>query len=97
LYIPLSQIRRAQSRLKPGERLQTMNISAHGIWMFINDREVFLAFEDFPWFEDAPIKKILRVEMPAEDHLYWPDPDVDLDVDSIFPPERYPLVSRPRP
>jgi hypothetical protein len=27
-------------------------------------------------------------------HLYWPDLDVDLAVESIFHPDRFPLVSR---
>jgi hypothetical protein len=30
-------------------------------------------------------------------HLYWPDLDIDLAVESIEHPERYPLVSRARP
>jgi hypothetical protein len=70
------------------------NISGAGIWMFIHNSEVFLPFTDFPWFEDAPIKKILHVEMPSENHLYWPDLDIDLDVESVFHPEKYPLVSK---
>jgi hypothetical protein len=43
--------------------------------MLINDQEMFLAFEHFPWFQDASIKKILHVEMPSENHLYWPEPN----------------------
>jgi hypothetical protein len=74
--------------------IEVTNISINGIWMFIHNREVFLPFTDFPWFEDAPIKKILHVEMPSENHLYWPDLDIDLDVESVFHPEKYPLVSK---
>jgi hypothetical protein len=33
------------------------------------------------------------VELVSDRHLYWPDLDVDLDVESIFHPENYPLVS----
>jgi hypothetical protein len=62
--------------------------------VFINDQEVFLSFKDFPWFEEASIKKVLNVEMASEHHLYWPELDIDLDVDSILYPEKYPLVSR---
>jgi hypothetical protein len=29
-------------------------------------------------------------ERPQPQHLYWPDLDVDLSVDSIEHPERYP-------
>lgn len=38
--------------------------------------------------------KILNVESPSEHHLYWPDLDVDLEVESILHPERFPLVNR---
>jgi hypothetical protein len=37
--------------------------------------------------------KILNVEQPSEGHFYWPDLDVDLTVDIIEHPERYPLKS----
>jgi hypothetical protein len=34
------------------------------------------------------------VELPSEQHLYWPELDVDLEVESVLHPERFPLVSR---
>jgi hypothetical protein len=76
--------------------VEVTNISPNGIWMLIREEEVFLAFEDFPWFADAPVKKILHVEMPSENHLYWPELDIDLNVDSIIHPEKYPLISSQR-
>jgi hypothetical protein len=51
-------------------------------------------FGGFPWFRDASIGPILEVEWPGAGHLYWPQLDVDLAVESIEHPERYPLVSR---
>ncbi|MGH7175912.1 MAG: DUF2442 domain-containing protein, partial [Tepidisphaeraceae bacterium] len=51
-------------------------------------------FSEFPWFQDAPIGHLLNVQLPAPHHLYWPDLDVDLAVDSLVHPERFPLVSR---
>lgn len=74
--------------------VEVTNISKHGFWMLIGSEEVFLPFETFPWFRDAPVGKILQVEFPSEHHLYWPELDVDLEVESIFHPERFPLVSR---
>jgi hypothetical protein len=74
--------------------VEVTNISSHGIWIFIKDQEVFLSFKHFPWFQEASIKKVLHVEMASEHHLYWPELDVDLDIDSIISPENYPLVSR---
>ncbi|MFW0860307.1 MAG: DUF2442 domain-containing protein [Dehalococcoidia bacterium] len=43
-------------------------------------------------FEDASIASILNVELPQPHHLYWPDLDVDLELESLDSPERYPLV-----
>ncbi len=34
--------------------------------------------------------------MPSENHLYWPELDIDLDVNSILYSENYPLVSQHR-
>jgi hypothetical protein len=45
---------------------------------------------------DAPIAKLLHVKLAAPDHLDWPDLDVDLAVESIEHPERFPLVSKVR-
>ena len=66
----------------------------HGIWLLVNEREFFLSYEDFPWFKEVPIGNILRVEQPTPGHFYWPDLDVDLGIESIEHPERFPLQAR---
>ena len=73
-----------------------MGITPHGVWLLLDDTERFLPFGLFPWFRDAPVKAMLAVERPLPHHLYWPELDVDLHVDSIEDPERYPLVARPQ-
>jgi len=60
----------------------------------LEDEELFLPFAKFPWFQDVSVSKILNVELPSSNHLYWPDLDVDLAVESIRHPEQFPLVSR---
>lgn len=72
-------------------------LSQDGFWLFIDERGFFVSFKDFPWFAQASIREIENVELPSPHHLYWPDLDVDLAVDSLDHPERYPLVSRARP
>jgi hypothetical protein len=74
--------------------VEVTNVSPHGFWLFIGEREYFLPFQEFPWFRDASIGAIVNVHQPSPHHLYWPDLDVDLAVESIEHPERYPLVSR---
>ena len=74
--------------------VEVTNISQHGFWVLVKDEELFLPFSEFPWFRDVSIGKILHVELPSSNHLYWPELDIDLAVDSIRHPEQFPLVSR---
>ena len=74
--------------------VEVTNISKHGFWLLIDGRELFVPFEDFPWFTHATVEAILRVERPAPGHLRWPNLDVDLAVESIEQPEHYPLRSK---
>ncbi len=67
------------------------NISSYGVWLLSNDKELFMSFEDFPWFKDIPVGKILNVEEPSPGHFYWPDLDIDLSIESIEHPDRFPL------
>ena len=69
-------------------------VSRHGIWVLLEEGEYFLPSEKFPWFQRGPVAAVLNVQRLSEDHLYWPDLDVDLSVASIRDPERFPLVSR---
>ena len=74
--------------------VEVTNISQHGFWLLLDSRELFLPFDEFPWFKKATVEAILRVERPAPTHLHWPELDVDLSVGSIEQPERYPLKSK---
>ena len=74
--------------------VEVTNVSRHGFWILIGGEELFLPFEKFPWFREAPISQVTNVERSQPHHLYWPDLDVDLHVDSIRNPERFPLMSR---
>ena len=73
---------------------EVTNISRHGFWLLLDDRELFLSFEEFPWFKSAAVEAIIDVERPQPHHLYWPTLDVDLTVDSIEHPEKYPLKAK---
>jgi len=76
---------------------EVTNVSAHGFWLFVGERELFVAFEHFPWFRDASIRAITNVQLPSAHHLHWPDLDIDLAVESIEHPEKYPLISQAQP
>ena len=74
--------------------VEVTHISAHGIWLLSHDKELFLPYEDFPWFKDQTVKSIINVEEQSPGHFYWPDIDVDLTIESIEHPERFPLISK---
>jgi hypothetical protein len=73
---------------------EVSHISQHGVWLLLGNREMFLSYDNFPWFKDAPVSAVLNVELPHPHHLYWPDLDIDLAVESIEHPERFPIVSQ---
>lgn len=75
-------------------RVEVTNISKHGIWLLNLDKELFLSYEDFPWFKDVSVGKILNVEEPSPGNFYWPDLDVDLEIESIEHPDRFPLTAK---
>ena len=77
-------------------KVEVTNISNHGIWLLARDKELFMSYEEFPWFKDVPIGKILNLEELTPGHFYWPDLDVDLGLESIKHPERFPLKSEKR-
>jgi hypothetical protein len=73
---------------------EVTNISRHGFWLLLDDRELFLPFDEYPWFKRSPVEAILRLEQPRPGHLHWPDLDIDLSVNSIEHPEHYPLQAK---
>ena len=74
--------------------VEVTNISKHGFWLLLDRRGLLLSFDDFPWFKQATVDAIVQLDRPASGHLRWPNLDVDLAVDSIEHPERYPLKSK---
>ncbi|MDE0366497.1 MAG: DUF2442 domain-containing protein [Gammaproteobacteria bacterium] len=74
--------------------VEVTHVSRHGIWLLVRDRELFMPFDDFPWFKEAPIAKILNVREPTRGHFRWPDLDVDLGLETIEHPHRFPLKAR---
>lgn len=73
---------------------EVTNISKHGFWLLLDGQELFLGFEDFPWFNSATVEAITDVTRPHPNHLRWAQLDVDLTVDSIEQPERCPLRAK---
>ncbi|MES9856166.1 MAG: DUF2442 domain-containing protein [Sedimenticola sp.] len=74
--------------------VEVTNISTHGIWLLAHEKELFMSYEDFPWFKDQTVKSIINVEEQSPGHFYWPDIDVDLTREMIAHPDHFPLKAR---
>ena|ERR1035437_1181072 len=76
------------------EKVEVQNISKFGVWLYVAGKEFFLPCERHPWFKDATVAEISNIEFLSGHHLHWPDLDVDLDLDSLEHPEKYPLTAK---
>ena len=34
--------------------VEITNISTHGVWLLARNKELFMPYDDFPWFKDQP-------------------------------------------
>jgi len=41
--------------------VEVTNISNHGLWILTQDKELFLSYENFPWFKNKTINDITKV------------------------------------
>ena len=73
---------------------EVTHVSVHGMWLLLGNEELHVPFDQFPWFRAATIEQLSSVERPTEDHLYWPQLDIDLSVASIRDPSAFPLKSK---
>ena len=74
--------------------VEITHVSRHGFWLLLDTEELLVQFADFPWFRQATIDQLLDVQRPTSDHLYWPQLDVDLSVQSVRDPSAFPLAAQ---
>ena len=79
--------------LKSGKKISVSveNITPFGLWLLVKGKEYYLNYQDYPYFKDQTIKTIQNVELLHGFHLHWPILDIDLEIDNLENPEKYPL------
>lgn len=82
------------SRHGKGISASVENITPFGIWLFVKEKEYFLSYADFPYFKEQKLSSIQNVQLLHGYHLYWPELDIDLIVDNLENPRKYPLKSK---
>jgi hypothetical protein len=73
---------------------EVVNISQFGVWVLLDHAEYFLDHKSYPWFKSAEVSQVLDVQSPRHGHLRWPKLDIDLHIDAIENPGRYPLIAK---
>ncbi|MGO9546922.1 MAG: DUF2442 domain-containing protein [Rhodomicrobium sp.] len=81
-------------RTSTSPAVEVTHISSHGIWLLSGDTEMFMPYDTFPWFKDAPIAKVLNVTESSAGYFNWPDLYVDLSAGIIENPDRFPLIAK---
>jgi len=67
-------------------------IAPEGIVISLQGQDYFLSYNRVPWMKDATINEVLDVRMSGKNAIEWPKLDIDLEVESLRHPERYPLL-----
>ena len=77
-----------------GTVVSELMINSQGIMISVKGNDYFLSYNRIPWMKDASIRNVLNVRLEGRDAICWPDLDVDLEIDSLRHPERYPLIMK---
>ncbi|MDR2207197.1 MAG: DUF2442 domain-containing protein [Flavobacteriaceae bacterium] len=79
---------------KNGENIsvKVLAITGNGILISIPEGDFFLPYSDYPWFKNARVDEVLDVKSEGNFAIRWDKLDVDLEIDSILHPEKYPII-----
>lgn len=83
---------KSQALGKDISEVEVQNISHNGLWLYVYGKEYFLSFKEYPWFKDATIAGIYNVSLVGGYRLEWPSLDIDLELEALEHPEKYPLI-----
>ena len=72
---------------------QITSIEIDGFWLLVENEEFFVPFDRYPDFRGATLEQIFRFEHDG-DEFHWPDLDIDIELEALRHPERFPLIYR---
>ena len=75
------------------EQALITSIEQDGFWLLTEEGEFFVPFERYPAFRKAKVDQIFHFEQD-DDAFYWPDLEIDIELDALMHPKRYPLIFR---
>jgi len=81
------------SDISPPVDGQITSIEKSGFWLLVENEEFFVSFDLYPDFRHAMVEQIFNFEQ-AGDEFHWPDLDIDIELEALRHPERFPLIFR---
>lgn len=78
--------------MKNNEYAEVKFISNDGFLMEVNGKQYFASFQDFPFLYDMPISEAYNVEYLGQGDIRWEKSDIDLNIDILSNPDKYPIV-----
>ncbi len=75
-------------------QVSVLMINDKGIMLSVKGNDYFISYNRIPWMKNACISDALDVQMSGRNAIEWPKLDVDLEIESLKHPERYPLIMK---
>ena len=72
--------------------VKVLSITSEGINLSVAGKDYFITYNRIPWFRNARVSEIMNVTMFGRMGIRWEDLDVDLEIDSLEHPEKYPHI-----
>lgn len=89
---------KVHSNAQPSDTsVSVLMINSQGIMLSVLGNDYFVSYNRVPWLRNARISSALNVRMAGRNAIEWPDLDVDIEIESLKHPERYPLVMKNSP
>ena len=77
--------------------VSVLMINAQGIMLSVQGNDYFISYNWMPWLKDARISDVLNVRISGRSAIEWTSLDIDLEIESLKHPERYPLIMKRSP
>lgn len=74
--------------------VSVLMINAQGIMLSVQGNDFFVSYNRMPWLKDARVSDVLNVRMSGRSAIEWEALGVDLEIESLKHPERYPLIMK---
>ena len=83
--------------LPPPTSVSVFMNNAQGMMLSELGQDYYVSYNRVPWLRDARVSSALNMRMAGPNAIEWPELDVDLEIESLKHPERYPLGMKRAP